>query len=110
MAQGMSGFRTRTDKLLDFQKAREDLASTKEGKISMRKYKRHKENAAYLKEASKSPEGRQVIRDLETSLGRAATDREKIMALRKADLEALREVRALRQELARQSDPAYIAR
>lgn len=81
MAQGMSGFRTRTDKLLDFQKTREALAMTDSGRESILKYKNHKENAAYLKEASNSPEGRQAIRDLEASLGRAATDREKIIAL-----------------------------
>lgn len=94
MAQGMSGIRNRTDKLLDANLTRQALAMTKEGKISMRKYKRSKENAAYLKEASKSPKGRQIIKDLETSLGGVATDREKIMALRKADLEALRRTRA----------------
>lgn len=88
MAQGMSGFRTRTDKLLDAKLTRQALAMTDSGRASMRKYEKYKKNLAYLKEASKSLEGRQVIRDLETSLRRAATDKEKIMALRKADIEA----------------------
>jgi hypothetical protein len=95
MAQGMSGIRTRTDKLLDFQKSREDLANTKEGQIGVQKFKNYKENAAYWKEVSKSPEGMQVIKELEEALGRTATDREKIPALKMANLEASKKARSL---------------
>ena len=110
MAQGMSGIRTRTDRVLDAQSARRTAMASPKGQSKLRKQNIRAERNDYLKEASKYPEGRQVIRDLEASLGRAATDREKIIALKKADLEALRETRALRQELAKQSDPSYIAR
>lgn len=90
MAQGMSGFRTRTDKLLDAKLTRQALAMTNSGRASMRKYEKYKKHLDYLKEASKSQEGRQVIRDLETSLRRAARKPKASLGMK---LQRLQEIR-----------------